>query len=122
MKIIGQYQIPFAVKGGGHTYNPGFSSTTGIHISMTRFTKIVYQPNHKTVDVGAGLVWDDVYAALEPYNVNVIGARGSGIGVAGLTLGGGYSWKTNQYGLTIDNICEFQVKNNAKLLRIVQKS
>lgn len=122
MKIVGEYRIPFAVKGGGHTFNPGFSSTTGIHISMTRFRKIVYKPNDKTVDVGAGLIWDDVYAALEPYNVNVVGARSSGIGVAGLTLGGGYSWKTNQYGLTIDNICEFQVRKNAKILRIVQKS
>ena len=26
------------------------------------------------------------------------------IGVGGLSLGGGYSWKTDQFGLTIDNI------------------
>ena len=26
------------------------------------------------------------------------------LGVGGLSLGGGYSWKTNQFGLTIDTI------------------
>lgn len=41
------------------------------------------------MNVGAGLIWDDVYAALEPLGVNVIGARATGIGVAGFTLGGG---------------------------------
>ena len=112
MKVIGQYRVPFAVKGGGHIWNPGFSSTTGVHISMTRFKKVIYHPYDKTVDVGAGLIWDDVYKALEPYNVTVVGGRVSGIGVAGFTLGGGYSWKSNQYGLTIDTIDEFQVRKN----------
>lgn len=30
-----------------------------------------------------------VYAALAPYGVNVVGGRVSGVGVAGFTLGGG---------------------------------
>ena len=77
---------------------------------MRRFRNIVYHPNEQTVDVGSGLIWDDVYQALEPYNVTVVGGRISGVGVAGLTLGGGYSWKTNQYGLSSDNIVEYEVK------------
>jgi FAD/FMN-containing dehydrogenase len=32
-----------------------------------------------------------------------------GVGVAGLTLGGGYSWKSNQYGLTVDTVAEFHI-------------
>ena len=77
------------VKGGGHATNPKFSSTTGVQISMCRFSEVVYNPDSQTVDIGAGLVWDDVYAALEPHGVNVVGGRLTGIGVAGLTLGGG---------------------------------
>lgn len=30
-------------------------------------------------------------------------------GVGGLTLGGGYSWKTNQVGLTIDTIVSYDL-------------
>jgi FAD/FMN-containing dehydrogenase len=50
-----------------------------------------------------------VYEALDGTGLNVVGGRVSGVGVAGFTLGGGYSWKTNQYGLTIDNIESFEL-------------
>jgi len=41
--------------------------------------------------------------------VCVVGGRVSGVGVAGLTLGGGYSWFTNQYGLTVDTVQAFEL-------------
>lgn len=53
------------------------------------------------------MIWDDVYTVLEPHNVNIVGGRVSGVGVAGFTLGGGYSWKTNQHGLTLDTVQAF---------------
>ncbi len=77
------------VKGGGQTTNPGFSSTPGVQIAMFRFSEVSYDAASQTVDVGAGLVWDDVYAALEPLGVNVVGGRVTGVGVAGFSLGGG---------------------------------
>ncbi|KAI6130770.1 FAD-binding domain-containing protein [Pisolithus croceorrhizus] len=88
LQVLGKNRIPFAVKGGGHTLNPGFSSTTDIQIAMSRFSEIVYDPKLRVVTVGAGVIWDDVYAALEPHGVTVVGGRVSGIGVAGFTLGG----------------------------------
>ncbi len=56
---------------------------------MTRFndTKVDYKSG--TVEIGAGLTWGQVYAALEPTGVNVVGGRIPDVGVAGLTLGGG---------------------------------
>ncbi len=113
MTIIGKFQIPFAIKGGGHSLNPGFSSTTGILIAMSRFRQVTYHANNQTVDVGPGLIWDDVYQALDPFNVTIIGGRVSGVGVAGLMLGGGYSWKSNQYGLSIDNVLEYEVSKKS---------
>lgn len=56
---------------------------------MYRFSEVNYDPDNNVAEVGAGLIWDDVYAALEPYAVNVVGGRVSGVGVAGFTLGGG---------------------------------
>jgi FAD/FMN-containing dehydrogenase len=50
---------------------------------------VKYSAETQTVSVGAGLFWDDVYDALTPYNVTVVGGRSSGVGVAGFTLGGG---------------------------------
>lgn len=106
LKIIGATRTPFAIKGrfsfrvlvkypfltlagGGHASNPGFSSTKGVMISMSKFNKVTYSSTKHTAMVGAGLIWDDVYAALEPHNVSVVGGRVHGVGVAGFTLAGG---------------------------------
>lgn len=109
LQRIATDRVPFAVKGSGHATNPGFSSTPGVHISMTRFNEIVIRKDNQTVEIGAGLTWTDVYAYLVPKGVNVVGGRLNGVGVAGLTLGGGYSWKTNEYGLTVDTVTEFHL-------------
>ncbi|KAI0317695.1 FAD-binding domain-containing protein [Amylostereum chailletii] len=109
LQILGKERTPFAVKGGGHIMNPGFSSTTGVQVAMSRFSFIQNNPSSGTVDVGAGLIWDDVYQALDGSGINVVGGRIPGVGVAGLTLGGGYSWKTNQYGLALDNVAAYEL-------------
>ena len=93
LQQIARARVPFAVKGGGHATNPGFSSTQGVHISMTRFNHIAISKDSRTVEVGAGLTWTDVYAYLVPKGLNVVGGRINGIGVAGLTLGGGESFR-----------------------------
>jgi hypothetical protein len=56
---------------------------------MYRFSEVTYNEIDQTVVIGAGLIWDDVFAALAPHNVSVLGARVTGIGVAGFILGGG---------------------------------
>jgi hypothetical protein len=52
---------------------------------------IVIHEGSKTVEIGAGLTWTDVYAYLVPKGINVVGARLGAVGVAGFTLGGGDS-------------------------------
>jgi hypothetical protein len=56
---------------------------------MTRFKDIKVNKAAATVEVGAGLTWDQVYAVLDAHGVNVIGGRIPGVGVAGIALGGG---------------------------------
>ena len=94
---------------------------------MRRFNNVTYSASTGIATIGAGLIWDDVYAALEQYNVNVVGARATGVGVAGFILGGGaysncpifpavsliidigYSFLTNQYGLAVDTVQAFEL-------------
>ncbi|KAH9038637.1 FAD-binding domain-containing protein [Lactarius deliciosus] len=109
VRELGLTRTPFAIKGSGHNANPGFSSTPGVHISMARFRDIVLDEEEGTVEIGAGLTWTDVYSYLVPKGLNVVGSRMDGVGVSGFTLGGGYSWKTNQYGLTIDTVTAFEL-------------
>ena len=77
------------MKGGGHTTNPGFLSTSGVQIALSRFNSTKVNPNDVTVKIGPGLTWDQVYETLGPTGVNVIGGRMPGVGVSGLTPGGG---------------------------------
>ncbi|KAH9990390.1 hypothetical protein BJV77DRAFT_613305 [Russula vinacea] len=109
LRILGSIRTPFAVKGGGHAANPGFSSTRGVQITMSRFNEIKVNSMSRTVEVGAGLTWDQVYATVGPTGVSVIGGRIPGVGVAGLTLGGGYSFLTSQYGLAVDNVAGYEL-------------
>jgi FAD/FMN-containing dehydrogenase len=88
---LGSTRTPFAVKCGGHATNPKFSSTGGVQIALSRFNETKVDVISGTVEVGAGLTWDQVYAVLEPTGMNVVGGRVPGVGVAGLTLGGGES-------------------------------
>ncbi|KIJ66311.1 hypothetical protein HYDPIDRAFT_174448 [Hydnomerulius pinastri MD-312] len=123
LEIIGTMRVPFAVKSGGHTTNPGFSSTTGVQIAMSRFSEVVYDSEAQTATIGAGLTWDTVYAALEPNGVNVVGARGPGVGVGGLCLGGGYSYLSNQYGLTVDTVEAYElVMPDGTVKNVTEKS
>ncbi|KAH9925023.1 FAD-binding domain-containing protein [Epithele typhae] len=123
LQILGDTNTPFAVKGGGHASNPGWSSTTGVQIAMYRFGEVNYDSTTNTVTVGAGLIWDDVYAGLEEHEVMVVGGRVTGVGVAGFTLGGGFSWKTNQFGLTVDNLSGYElVLANGSVLSVTAES
>lgn len=72
---------------------------------MSRFSEVNYDSSSQTVTFGSGLIWDDVYAALAPYGVNVVGGRVSGVGVAGFTLGGGMFYWILVNLPRIDHVC-----------------
>ena len=89
MRILAKSRTPFAVKSGGHATNRGFSSTSGVQISLARFNTFKVNTEAQTVELGPSLTWGDVYERLDAYGVTVIGGMTPGIGVGGLTLGGG---------------------------------
>ncbi|KAF8552573.1 FAD-binding domain-containing protein [Imleria badia] len=105
IKAVAETRVKFAVKCGGHATNPGFSSTEGIQLHLVRLNKITVDAKNKLVRVGAGCLFEELYRALAPHNLNIVGGSGlAGVEVAGWMLGGGYSTKTSQYGLGVDNI------------------
>jgi len=122
-QVINQTRTHWAVKGGGHAYNSGFSSTPGVQISLSQFNEVTYDAATSTANIGAGNVWDDVYATLCPLGVNVVGGRVPGVGVAGFTLGGGYGWSTQQYGLTIDTAISYDlVTPTGNIMTVTEQS
>jgi len=77
---------------------------------MARFNEITY--HNETLAIGAGWVFDEVYRnkELKEAHRNIVGGEDhQGVGVAGWFLGGGYSMKTNRFGLGIDNVEAYEV-------------
>ncbi|EIN11996.1 FAD-binding domain-containing protein [Punctularia strigosozonata HHB-11173 SS5] len=109
VNVLSEMRVPWAIKSGGHASNPGWSSTPGVQITLSRINATTFDAATRVATVGAGARWETVYAALDPYNASVAGGRVSGVGVGGFVLGGGYSWFTNQVGLTIDTVVEFEL-------------
>ena len=56
---------------------------------MVRFNEINVNSEAGTVDVGTGLLGDEVYSALDAQNLTIVGGRVTGVGLAGFILGGG---------------------------------
>ncbi|KAH9930868.1 FAD-binding domain-containing protein [Fomitopsis serialis] len=125
LKVLGENQTPFGV---GHFDEHVVVSSQHLNRSRAadiRPTRVLINARGRGRDVALherdlrrldgnreyrrGNIWDDVYSALEPYSVNVVGGRVTGVGVAGFTLGGGFSFKTNEYGLTIDTVKGFEL-------------
>ncbi|KAN0105974.1 FAD-binding domain containing protein [Hyaloscypha variabilis] len=110
LKVVTIFQVPFAVRSGGHSANPGFGSVdSGILIDLSSLNDIILSPDHNFVSVGPGVKWDILYEELEKYELTVVGGRAAGVGVGGLITGGGMSHFSNFWGLACDQAKEFEV-------------
>lgn len=90
LKTIKFLKLPFATRSGGHSPNPGAASISepGVLIDLQKLKQISVSADKKVATVGPGGRWGDVYAALDPYGVGVIGGRIPQVGIGGLILGG----------------------------------
>jgi FAD/FMN-containing dehydrogenase len=82
---------PFSVKAGGHSMWPGASNNEGgAVITLRRLNHVEVSEDRTSVRIGAGATWKEVFDAIEPMGLLVIGGRMSSIGAGGFLLGG--SW------------------------------
>ncbi|MCJ1313532.1 hypothetical protein MMC25_007211 [Agyrium rufum] len=104
-------RVPFAIKSGGHSFRHGASNIneSGIAIDMSLINQIIVSQDERSVTVGVGAKWQDVYRLLEKRDLTVAGARAGGVGVGGFLLGGGVSWYANEIGWACDMVEEFHV-------------
>lgn len=99
----------FAVRGGGHMWVPGASSSAGVTIDLRGLSSVELSGDRSSVSVGGGATWDLIYDKLDPLGLSVAGGRVAGVGVGGLTLGGGISYFGPRYGWTCNQATSFEV-------------
>ena len=76
---------------------------------MFRFNQTNFNSTTGSAKVSSGQRSQEIYQALEHFNVTIATGRVAGVGVGGFTLGGGYSWVTNQVWVSCDTVVEFEV-------------
>ena len=105
VKYAGQNGLPIAIKSGGHCME-GFSCNDGgMVINLSLLNKIEWM-DANTIKVGPGCTLSNIYDAILPKGKILPGGSCAGVGIGGLTLGGGYGLLGRKYGLTCDSLQE----------------
>ena len=101
VKVLNNQEgVPFAVKSGGHSPNPGHASVRdGVLIALRNLKGVVLDKDKSLVYVKPGGHWWDVMHALEGTGHMAIGGRLGVVGIGGFLLQGGLSFLSGQYGL-----------------------
>lgn len=78
-----------AIRSGGHAPVPRAANIDqGATIDLTKMNGITINSDRSSVSVGGGAIWKNIYAALQPMNLTVLGSRVAGLGVGGFLTGG----------------------------------
>jgi FAD/FMN-containing dehydrogenase len=105
LRYAAQYNLPVAVKSGGHCME-GFScNNNGLVVNLSAMKTIEWVDDY-TIKVGPGCTLADLYNELLPKGKILPGGSCAGVGIAGLVLGGGYGLLARLFGLTCDSLLQ----------------
>ncbi|KAI0965161.1 putative oxidoreductase [Xylaria arbuscula] len=105
--LTGEDPCSFAIRSGGHGGPASSNIADEVTIDLRGLGTIDVEGD--VVSVQAGCTWDQVYARLDPLRLSVAGGRNAGVGVGGLTTGGGISFFSPRYGWACDTLLNVEV-------------
>jgi hypothetical protein len=109
VRVARRYNLPLSVRGGGHDWAGRALYADGLVIDLTTMREVVVELHSPVATVAGGASNKDVAVAAESYGlVAALGNCGT-VGMAGLTLGGGYGPLNGLYGLAADNLLGAEV-------------
>lgn len=99
-----EHDAPISVHGGGHDVVGRIAGDDGLMIDLSRMSSIRIDPTTETARVEPGVVLSELARETHAFGFETPVGYNSTTGVAGLTLGGGFSWLSRKHGVTIDNL------------------
>jgi hypothetical protein len=100
--------LSISVRGGGHDW-AGRALCDGLVIDLTRMNDVTLSADNRTAWISGGARASDVFAVTDPRGLAVVTGSCSSVGMAGLTLGGGYGPLIARFGLALDNLLAAEV-------------
>ena len=94
--------LPLSVRGGGHDW-AGRALCDGVVIDLSGMRSVAVAPDERAT-VSGGARAADVAAATDPLGLAPVTGSVAAVGMAGLTLGGGYGPLIGRFGLALDNL------------------
>jgi hypothetical protein len=103
------YGMPFSIRGGGHDYAGRALCDDGVVIDMSQMRAVSIDPVARTARVEGGATAGDLIGAAQQDGLATTTGTVASVGMAGLTLGGGYGPLMGKYGIAADNLISAQV-------------
>ena len=108
--------LAVTVKSGGHCME-GFSCNNGGMVINLSLLNTVEWINNNTIKVGPGCTLSKLYDTILPKGKIIPGGSCGGVGVGGLTLGGGYGLLSRQFGLACDSLIDVTMVDGKGVIR-----
>ena len=109
VRVARRRGLPFSVRGGGHHWAGLALCPDGLVVDLSEMRQVIVDPHLRVATVQSGARVKDVAAAAAAHGlVAAVGNCGT-VGIAGLTLGGGYGPLSGLYGLAADNLLGAEV-------------
>ena len=106
--VARDFGLPLSVRGGGHHW-AGRALCAGIVIDLSGMNGVSVAADHRSAIISGGARAADVAAVTDPLHVAAVTGTCSAVGMAGLTLGGGYGPLIGRFGLALDNLLAAEV-------------
>jgi len=100
----GEHGLPLSVRSGGHDWAGRSLRDGGLVIDLTGMAEVTTDPARRVASAGGGATTAAVLAAAEPHGLAAVTGTVASVGMAGLTLGGGYGLLNGHFGLAVDNL------------------
>jgi FAD/FMN-containing dehydrogenase len=101
--------LEVAVRAGGHDLLGASVCDGGVVIDLSQMKSILIDREHGTARVEPGVRASDLNTATSPHGLAAVLGCHPGVGVAGLTLGGGLGWLLGRFGAACDNLVSADV-------------
>jgi hypothetical protein len=95
--------LALSVRSGGHDWT-GRALCDGLVINLADMNTVVVDADRHSVLISGGARASDVVAVTDPLGIAAVTGSCGGVGMVGLTLGGGYGPLIGRFGLALDNL------------------